>query len=51
MLKYWVVYNDHDAFWCYGDEAVELMKHGWRLLGITNSERVADHMLEKIAAV
>lgn len=51
LLKYWVVYNESEAFWCFAEEAIELIKKGWKLLGISNNEILADQMLETIAAI
>ena len=52
MLKYWVVYNDFEAYWCYQDEAYRLIKEqGWKLHGISNDEKIAELMLSEIGAL
>lgn len=50
MGKYYVVYSEGSATWCWHNEAVKLVKHGWKLYGIASNEKLANHMLSKIAA-
>lgn len=46
MKKYFVVYNSSVAYWCWEDEALDLVTKGWTLHAVTTDEAAADRLAE-----
>lgn len=50
-MKYFIVYDPSNAYWCWEEEAHELKRKGWTIYAVTDNERTADELAEKACYV